>query len=622
MVDQDELTVVLDEFAATIAGEFVAEDILSQLARSACRVLDVDGAGVMRAHGEELLRFVFADGQRAESVRDVELLQEQLQDGPCRACVRDDEIVSVADLTHAEEWPAFQRLALDSGLRAVTAIPLRARDQTWGVLDLYRTSPRELDERELAAAQTLANLTTSCLVVTSDRDIARHAQELLAHRAMHDQLTGLPLRWVFLELLGHALTRLARRPGHVGVIFLDLDGLKDANDTYGHLAGDRLLQLCVERVRDAVRPEDVIARVGGDEFVVLLEDLATVDAGLAVAQRIVSQLSVEGGAGDLPVQPTASVGVALTADPHESADLLVAHADAAMYRAKRRNRTGSHYEVFDAADYAADRAETAASGRLTDDLRVVLEAGGHEQLELHYQPIVDVRENEADLYAVEALARWRHPTRGLLRAQDFVPTAERAGLLVELGEWVVRAACRQLARWDAALGQRAPRRMFVNVSVAELSQPGLPPLVADCLRENDIDPARLTLQITETGLPQNSVFVTRTVAELRQIGCQLAIDDFGSGYSSLSRLVRIPASTLKVDRSFTNDLRTSRDAVAVVSAVLLLGRTLGRDVIVEGVTDRPTLEALLALGCTYAQGHLLGRPQSADELAARIVSAV
>jgi diguanylate cyclase (GGDEF)-like protein len=617
-VDQATLSRALDDFVTTVSGDFDVTDILRELAVAAVAVLPVDGAGVVVPRNGNLLRLVHVSGRAHGPVADLERLQERLQDGPCRESHRDGRVVNIADLALEGAWPEYVRQAQESGLRAVCALPLRARGRGWGVLDLYRREPRRLDAQELAAARTLANLATSYLAVTADRDAARDAQEQLAHRAMHDPLTGLPVRWVFLEQLGHALKRLARTRRRLAVMFLDLDGLKYVNDTYGHDAGDRLLLTCVERVRAALRPTDVVARLGGDEFVVLLEDLDDLASAERVARRVIEKMAAPYRPGRESVQPSASVGLALTDDPEQAPAALVAHADVAMYQAKQAGR--GRYEVFDAAVYAAERRQAATLDRLVTALR----APGHEgELELHSPPIIDLTAGAGRrrLHAVEALVRWRHPERGLLVAGDFLPEAERSGLMVELGSWVLAAACRQLAAWDAQLGARAPQRLFVNVSAAELLRPMLAEHVASCLAEHGLAADRLTLEITETGLLGDPGAAAAAVGELRALGCELAIDDFGTGHSSLSRLVQVPAATVKVDRSFALGLPHSPDAAAVVAAVLGLGRSLGRAVVVEGVEDEETLSALRGLGATLAQGFHLGRPAPADAVAAGLAAA-
>src|SRR3954447_24911881 len=286
MVDAEQLATVVEDFCATMTQEFSVDDILAKLADSVVRVLGVDGAGIMTADESGASLFGFAT---SAGIEQVERLQELLQDGPCRESIRAGNVINVGDLRVEARWPAYERAALDVGLRAVTAIPLLGRGRAWGVLDLYRSAPQCLQPAELRAARTLATLATSYLVVTADRDTAQEAQQQLAHRAMHDVLTGLPVRWVFLEHLTRALARLDRARGQAAVLFLDLDGLKYVNDRHGHAAGDRLLIECVARITAALRPSDLVARIGGDEFVVLLEDTSEAGA-IGVARRILRQL--------------------------------------------------------------------------------------------------------------------------------------------------------------------------------------------------------------------------------------------------------------------------------------------------------------------------------------------
>ncbi|NHC46672.1 EAL domain-containing protein [Motilibacter sp. K478] len=627
MVDEAALAAAVDEFTATVAGEFEAEDILCQLAQAAIRVLDVDGAGVMAPAGGPLVRFVFATSGEAEGL---ERLQESLQDGPCTDAAASGQWINISDLSVEGDWPEFQAAAVQVGLRAVTTLPMRARGRTVGVLDLYRLRPVKLDEKELTAAQRLANLATSYLLVTADRDAARAAQAKLAHRAAHDPLTGLPVRWVFLEQVAHALTRLQRNPDQqVAVLFLDIDGLKYVNDTYGHLAGDHLITTCVGRVRAALRPSDLMARIGGDEFVILLEDIGGPADAAAVAQRILDELSAPYRPDGELIEPSASIGVAVTDAAGRTPDELIAHADTAMYAAKQAGRRC--YRVFEPSAYAAERARVSSRQELTSALRNGLRRG---QLEVHYQPILDLDALEKraahalpggspagrEVWAVEALARWRHPAQGLLSAGEFVPLAEANGLIVELGSLVLRQACRQMVAWDRDLGDAAPARLFLNLSASELAQRGLVDTVSAVLAETGLAPGRLTLEITETQLFTEPVIAARAVEELRRLGCELAIDDFGTGYSSLSRLVEIPAGTLKVDQSFTRGLTVRADAAAVVSSVLLLGHSLQRTVVVEGVEDAATLVVLRELGVTHGQGYHFARPLPPEELGRGILA--
>ncbi len=612
-VDDRALARVLDEFAATVTGDFSVHEILRQLAEGVMKVLQLDGAGVTTPQaGGQLLRAAFAT---SGPVKELEVLQEVLQDGPCTDAHHSRSVISIGDLGVEGSWPTYQRRAVELGMRAVTAVPLFARGRSWGVLDVYRADPVRLSEDELAAVRTLANLATSYLVVTADRDTARLAQLELAHRAMHDPLTGLPARWVFLERLDSSLARMAERGGHVGVLFLDLDGLKYVNDTFGHQAGDVMLTTCAARVKAALGPLDVLARIGGDEFGVLLEVAGPPEHTHEVAERIMRELGLSYTHEGHVLQPSASLGLAITDDPHTSGDTLIAHADAAMYQAKQAGR--GRWLEFDPVSYAADRETSTVRQQLTGELRVALRTG---QLELHYQPIFDLGAGDGTgvVYAVEALARWRHPERGLLPAGAFIDTLVGAGLSAQLGSWVIATACRQMSVWQAELGDLSPQRVFVNVSASELVESDLPVRVAAELHRCGMDADRLTIEITETGLITQPDVVRECLDALRALGCELAIDDVGTGYSSLSRIVQIPASTLKVDQSFTHHLLDSQDAAAVVAAVLLIGANLRRTVIVEGVETTTTAEALVELGATHLQGYLLAMPMHPDELSVQL----
>jgi diguanylate cyclase (GGDEF)-like protein len=604
VVDPIALREVLNGLAALVADDFTAEDVLSQLANAATSVLDVDGAGTMLEMPGMAPRFVYAT---SPDIEQLERLQEATSEGPVREAAATGAIVESEDLSQPGRWPTIRQRAVQLGLHAVTNFPLHSRGRVWGILSVYRTSPGPLTDDALSAAELLVNVAVSYLVIAADRTIAEAQQAELAERAMHDPLTGLPVRWVFHEQLTHALKMLQRRPSHVGLLFFDVDGLKYVNDTYGHLAGDELLRACAARVRAALRPADILSRIGGDEFVVLLEQLSSVDDATAIVHRVLGELVAPHQVNGHTLRPSASIGIAVTNDGHSSADTLISHADAAMYRAKQSGR--GRYEVFDAAEYAA----ASLRGQVADELSIALAEG---QLELHYQPIIDLDSRE--IYAVESLLRWRHPTQGLLTAAQFLHAAEHSRLMAEVGGWVLPTACAQLAAWDRELGPAAPARVTVNISAAEFTETDIEGRVRAALAAEAIEPERLVIEITETGILADPAAARTAMNGLRDLGCELAIDDFGTGYSSLSRLVQIPASSLKIDQSFTRRLSGSEDSIAVIASVLLLGHNLRRTVIVEGVEDADTLQILEELGCHYAQGYHLALPQSADEITAAL----
>lgn len=457
---------------------------------------------------------------------------------------------------------------------------------------------------DLTGVRRLSDAEADLVARTSELEQAnrelRATRDRLSEQTLRDPLTGLLVRSVFLESARAALSRLRRQSHSVGILFIDLDRLKFVNDSYGHAVGDDLLRCCAERLRASVRPSDAIGRIGGDEFVVLLDELAGEKEAEAVANRVLEALADPCPRLARDVAPVASIGVAVTASAETTGDVLLSHADAAMYRAKSAGR--GRVERFDQEAYAAlsRRNQTEA------DLRSAVHA---DELQLHYQPIIDL--NTGERYAVEALLRWKHPERGLLTAGDFIDIAEDSSLIVELGRWVVAQACQQLAEWDDLLGRRAPQHMFINLSAAELTHPGIGRLVTSSAAEAGVDPSRLVLEITETGLLAEPGRAASVSTSLRELGCEVAIDDFGTGYSSLSRLIEVPASILKIDQSFVRGLSQSPESLAVVSAVLLLAHNLRKLVVAEGVEDAESLQILRELGCRYAQGFHLARPAEA-----------
>lgn len=434
----------------------------------------------------------------------------------------------------------------------------------------------------------------------------RVERDQLAARALRDPLTGALSRSVFHEELSRALLRLARHPRPLAVLFVDLDRLKQVNDCHGHAAGDEMIRVAVERLRASVRPSDAVARIGGDEFVVLLDDLSSEAEAEAVAQRVLhnmcAPLPAEAG---VTLRPSASVGVALAGRDADTADVLLSHADAAMYTAKQRGR--GRYALFDAAAYSAANARV----RLESELRRAVPAG---QLELHYQPIFNL--TTGSRHAVEALLRWQHPSQGLLAADAFIDVADDSGLLAELSPWVIDEACGQMAQWDRMLSDRAPERMFLNLSVGELVRPDLDVLVRTSLARAGVDASRLVIEVTESGMLDKPGSVAESVDRLLRIGCSVAIDDFGTGYSALSRLVELPADILKIDRSFVQRLGSGQEPAAIVAAVLLLAHNLRKTVVAEGIENAQALATLSELGCEHGQGFYLGRPAPADVITA------
>ena len=427
------------------------------------------------------------------------------------------------------------------------------------------------------------------------------AEDALLYQALHDPLSGLPNRLLFLDRLSQALERSARRPSTVGVIYLDIDRFKVINDSLGHPVGDQLLVAMSTRLMHLVRPGDTLARIGADEFVVLCEGLADQAEAVAVADRICDAMSepLEWGGGQLVV--SVSAGIALADTASVSADSLLKDADAAMYRAKSEGRARS--AVF------AETMRTKAVGRLDTEvsLRQSITDG---DLRIHYQPIVTLVDRQVVGY--EALVRWAHPTRGLLGPDKFITIAEETGLIVPLGAWVLRDACQQAKRFQDRDPRWAQLTMSVNLSGGQLGQPDLIELVASALQDAGLDPEHLQLEMTESVLMDDAATTITILEALKGLGVRLGIDDFGTGYSSLSYLRRFPVDALKIDRSFVSGLGKNLEDSAIVAAVVSLADTLGLTTIAEGVETEIQRDSLVGLGCARGQGYLFARPVSAS----------
>jgi diguanylate cyclase (GGDEF)-like protein len=419
-------------------------------------------------------------------------------------------------------------------------------------------------------------------------------QNRLAHQALHDALTGLPNRVLFLERLASSVEAAARRSIHSAVLFIDIDRFKSVNDIAGHAAGDQLLIGVARRLREALRPSDTVARLGGDEFVVLCENLYDVqNEAVAIAERICATVAEPFSVNGAEVFTTASIGIAFVRpgdDPH----VLVARADSAMYMAKQRGR--SRWELY----HPDFDQRTTRRAELVNGLHRAVERG---ELVLHYQPVKDLA--SGSVASMEALVRWAHPSLGLVAPTEFIPLAEETGLIVDIGRWVLTEACTQCAAWRAEGFEQVG--VSVNVSGRQLETPGFTEDVEAVLAASGLPPSALSLEITESVVVTDGSVGHEVLRELQRIGVRLAIDDFGIGYSSLAYLTRLPVHALKVDRTFIAGLGTAQDA-SILSAMVQLAHTLGMEVVAEGVETETELEQLKAAHCDEAQGFLLGRP--------------
>jgi len=445
--------------------------------------------------------------------------------------------------------------------------------------------------------------------VMHDISERKEFESQLAHQATHDPLTSLPNRVLLLDRLEQALDRAQRQGKRVAVLFLDLDHFKVVNDSLGHGVGDRLLIAIADRLRSVVRPGDTIARFGGDEFVVLCEDLETREDAVAVAERVNSVVSGPFEVDESEVFVGVSIGIAFPDDVTAEPGTLIRDADAAMYRAKERGR--ARWEVFDNAMRASavDRLDIENALRRAQERR---------ELRVFYQPIISLTTGAIE--GIEALIRWEHPERGLLLPDDFIHVAEETGLIVPMGAWVLDQACRQVMRWQASIPALDPLRLSVNLSGRQLGHPSLVNDVRAIISDTHINPSQVELEITESVLMDDVEMSEDTLGQLKRLGVKLVVDDFGTGYSSLSYLRRFPVDVLKVDRSFVDGLGSDPSDSAIVTAIVTLAHTLGLSAIAEGVETSRQLTELRRLRCDMAQGYLMARPATghdAGELLAR-----
>ncbi|HYX44783.1 MAG TPA: GGDEF domain-containing protein [Acidimicrobiales bacterium] len=505
----------------------------------------------------------------------------------------------------------------DQHLSSAVAAPVMVRRRAVAVLELFAEPPAlpgpVLADVLVAVASHLARVAERdeaeerlrTLAATTDEE-RRGLEQQMAERALRDPLTGLPNRAVFLDRLDLALARAGRLGLSVAVLACDLDRFRAVNESFGHSAGDRLLAAVAARLESSLRPGDTVARMGGDEFAVLGEDLGGAGEAAEITRRVQEAFSspfpLDGG----EVRVTASTGVAVAIGGGDG-DLLLREASAARERARGRGR--GRVEVFDDAMRAVAPWHQATEHELRDAI-------GLGQLRLVYQPIVALASGE--VVGVEALVRWHHPSRGLLGPVDFIPLAEESGLIEDLGRWVLQEACVQATGWQSLGGADRPLLLSVNVSVQQFRDEGWAAEVAGVLAATGMPGSRLVLEITESTLMDDSEVSGMRLQELRDLGVRLAVDDFGTGYSSLAYLRRMPVDFLKIDKSFVDGVTGDAHESALARAVVKLAATLGLAAVAEGIERPEQAEILSTLGCRYGQGLWLGPPMPAGELEKRL----
>jgi diguanylate cyclase (GGDEF)-like protein len=603
-VNETSLADLLAEFAHTLVGGFQIQEILDHLVARIVDVLPVTGAGVMVMGPAGELHFVAASN---DTILEIESLQNELGEGPCLTAYRTGAAVAVPDLSEDTTFPRFSARAQESALAAVFTFPMSIDGTRFGALDLYRDEPGALSAPDMRSAQVLADVAAAYIHNAQGRADALDTLDVLRQRSLHDPLTGLPNRTLLKERLEQAVARTTRSHDEVAVLFVDLDRFKAINDRYGHLIGDKLLIAVADRLTGVLRAGDTLARLSGDEFIIMCEGLEHEDPSERVAERVVSVLAPPFDLEGHRIQISASVGVAFCGPGEEVPESLLRDADHAMYQAKKAG--GGRHALSD----SAARLEIDRRGLLGRELRV---AQSRNEFRLAYQPLVDAK--GGSLVAVEALLRWQHPTRGWVQPDELLPIAEGSGLILDIGEWVLAQACRDLKSWQERFGP-VISHVTVNVSPLQVMAPGFDTTVARVLETTGTDPVSVSLEVTESAFLEDGPRALTMLEKTKEVGVGLILDDFGTGYSSLSYLRRFPFDVLKIDQVFVENLTNSDGTRKIVAAIIDLAHGLDMAVVAEGIETRQQLTQVRNLGSDRVQGFYLCRPLLSDQIEKRIL---
>lgn len=570
---------------AISSGDF--EEIAADAMQTLRTVLGADMAVLMaHEHDRQRLRIVTGDAEGDQRFgQGIDLSVPSSGSSQAGHTLHHDESILV------EDWTAEQRfdradLTRAFGVCSGVTAPVRASDAVWGVVGVHSRSTRTFSRSEIGFIESIAN------VIGSSLDLRAREREI-EHAALHDSMTGLPNRALFVNRLRRALARARRMPSVLAVIFIDLDDLKLINDSLGHDVGDALIKAIGPRLADAARTTDTIAHFGGDEFTVMIEDVISPDAAKRNAKRLLDSLAqpfeVEGRSHRI----TASAGIAI-GTAGDNPDALMRDAHTALHHAKQSNR-GS-IAMFD----KESRSKIVDRMRTEQDLRQAIE---RDELELHYQPILRMSNDE--VAGFEALVRWRHPTRGLLMPGVFIGLAERSHLIHPIGRWVINEACRELATRQ----QEMPGlTVAINISATQLLDPMLPGAFREAIEANLLDPKLIRVELTESVLLEIHGPGEEALHTLKALGLKLVLDDFGTGYSSLGYLKRLPIDAVKLDRSFIRNLGSDVGDTAIVSATVDIARALDLQTVAEGVETQAQLDLVRKYGCDFAQGYFISRP--------------
>ena len=533
-----------------------------------------------------------------------------IRTGIMQRTVENGGTLALHDLTSSDGDAFLRSVAAELSITSMAvATFLRSDGSVGGMISVLDEVPRNWTAAEVSILSEFGQMAATeqeLRQILSDREMR---EQRLRHESVHDSLTGLPNRNLFMRRLSDATHRARRgQDGLFAVLFLDLDGFKLVNDSMGHHVGDEMLISIARRLEACVRGGDIVARLGGDEFAILLERIIDVRDAAMVAERVQESLQVPLSIGGYEHATSASIGVALSTGASEQPEYVLRSADIAMYRAKNTGR--GRYEMFDRAMHA----EALTRLQIETDLRHAFE---RDEFFLHYQPIVSIAEGR--IVGAEALIRWRHFERGIVSPATFVPVAEDTGLVVPLGRWVLKEACRQAREWQS-YGAAGHFGISVNLSVREFAQPDLVRAVAAILEETGLSPSSLKIEITESAIIGQKHPAIETVEQLRALGVGIHLDDFGTGYSALSYLHRLPLDAVKVDRAFTSSIDLEERPLHVVKAIVSLAHAIGLEVVAEGVTNQRQLDLLRDMGCDLAQGFYFSRPCNTEEMVALMMS--
>ena len=588
-------TSALLEAGKAVNSALELQHVLDVILRSSLELLEGATGSIMLLEGRRRLRVVAVQGNEQARGQEVEL-------GAGVAGYVAEEMEPLL-ITGEADRTVFRNLAVraqrvDSGM----SVPLVNREEVLGVLNLNAGPDRLFTEYDLRAVSLFAEQAAAAISNARLFEMERAHTAELTYRAFHDPLTRLANRALFVERVQEALAEDQDTPRRPAVVFLDLDNFKTVNDSLGHAAGDRLLVAVAGRIEGSLGHADIAARFGGDEFAVLLRDATDDFAVTAAAGRILESLRSPFSIGGHEVFIGASIGIAIPSEDGETVDELLRNADVAMYMAKDGGK--GRFAVFaqEMHEAAVERMELEA------DLQRAIK---RNEFVVHYQPTVEL--STGKVTGMEALVRWEHPSKGLLPPADFIALAEETGLILPIGRWVLHEACRQAVAWRDEHPSRVPLQMSVNLSARQLQLNTVIDDVAAALDDTGLAPELLTLELTETVLMQDAGDVVPRLNRLKELGVQLAIDDFGTGYSSLSYLHKFPIDVLKIDKSFTGNLRRGTGEGVLTHAIIRLARTLHLRTVAEGIERPDQVGKLQAMGCHSGQGFYFARPLPPDE---------